>query len=112
MNVRVPDILVAPLTDERGEIVAPDPVLIIEVLSPGNEDDTRDNIRAYSTLPSVREMAALSSTRVRAEVHRRLPDGTWAPDPEIVEAGGRLRFETLALDVPLTQAYATTYLRR
>ena len=112
MNVRVPDILVAPLTDERSEIVAPDPVLIVEILSPGNEDDTRDNIRAYATLPSVREMAAVSSTRIRAEVHRRLSDGTWAPDPEVVDAGGRLRFDTVALDVPLVEAYATTYLRR
>ncbi|MBV9749165.1 MAG: Uma2 family endonuclease [Acetobacteraceae bacterium] len=111
-NVRVPDVLVAPLTDERSEIVAPDPVLIAEILSPGNEDDTRDNIRAYATLPSVREMAALSSSRIRAEVHRRLSDGTWAPDPEFVEAGGRLRLDTVALDTPLVEAYATTYLRR
>jgi Uma2 family endonuclease len=85
MNVRVPDVVVAPLTDERSEISAPDPVLIVEILSPGNKDDTRDNIRAYATLPTVREMAVLSSTRVRAEVHRRLPDGSWAPDPEIVK---------------------------
>jgi len=112
MNIRVPDIVVAPMTDERGEQMVPDPVLVIEVLSPGNEDDTRDNIRTCATLPSVREMAVLSSTRVRAEVHRRLPDGSWAPDPEIVEVGGRLRFETVALDASLAQAYATTYLGR
>ncbi len=112
MNVRVPDVVVAPLADERGEIVAPDPVLVVEVLSPGNTDDTRDNIRSYANLPSGREMAVIHSPRQRAEIHRREADGSWAANPEIVEPGAHLRLATVALDIPLAQVYARSYLAR
>ncbi len=110
MNVRVPDIAVTAAPDERGVQTVPDPLLIIEILSPGNQDDTRDNIRAYSTLPSVQELVVLSSTRVSAEVHRRDTEGNWQPDPELVGAGERLRLPSAGLDVALAEAYEATWL--
>ncbi len=111
-NVRVPDITVTAAPDQRGEQVVSDPILIVEILSPGNQDDTRDNIRAYATLPSVREMAVLSSTRLQAEVHRRNEGGAWRADPEVIGAGERLRLASIGLDIPLVEAYAGTFLAR
>lgn len=111
-NVRVPDLVVAPSTDERGEQVVPDPVLLIEVLSPGNTGNTRDNVRAYATLPSVAEIVVVHSTRILAEVSRRGPDGAWLAEPEHVEAGGRLRLASVGLDCPLDALYRTTWLAR
>ena len=70
-NVRVPDLVVAPNDDMRGDQVVADPLLILEILSPGNSDGTRDNVRAYATLSSVREIAVVHTGRVLAEIHRR-----------------------------------------
>ena len=112
INVRVPDVVVTAAPDERGQQTVPDPVLIVEVLSPGNQDDTRDNVRAYATLPSVREIAVLHSTRILAEVHRRGPDGVWAADPEWVGPGERLFLAGVGLDRAIEDAYTGTWLAR
>ena len=34
--------------------MTPDPILLVEVLSPGNAQDTYENVRAYATLASVK----------------------------------------------------------
>lgn len=111
-NVRVPDLAVTAALLERIQQELPEPCLIIEILSPGNQDDTRDNIRAYATLPSVQEMAVLYSTRLLAEVHRRDASGAWLPNPETVAADGRLRLPSVGFDVPLAEAYEGTWLAR
>ena len=111
-NVRVPDLVVTATLDERGQQVVPDPVLMIEVLSPGNQDDTRDNARAYATLASVQEVAVVHSTRVLVEVHRRGQDGAWLPNPELVEPGDRLRLLSVGLDCTIEAVYRTTWLAR
>src|ERR671933_996226 len=56
MNLRVPDIGVTCTRIERGQIVLPDPVLLVEILSPGNDRETWENVWAYSTIPSVQEI--------------------------------------------------------
>ena len=109
-NVRVPDLAVTAARLERTQQELPEPLLIIEILSPGNQDDTRDNVRAYATLPSVQEMVVLYSTRLCAEVHRRDAKGAWLPNPETVAANGRLRLPSVCLDVPLAEAYEGTWL--
>lgn len=111
-NVRVPDLVASAAPNEPGQQTVPDPVLIVEVLSPGNEDDTRDNVRAYTRLPGLREIAVLHSTRMLAEVYRRGPDGMWQPVPESVGPGGRLRLPSVALDCALEDAYTGTWLAR
>ena len=111
-NVRVPDLVVTATPDERGQQAIPDPVLLVEVLSPGNQDDTRDNVRAYATLASVQEIAVLHSTRVLAEVHRRDPAGVWLPDPEYLGPGERLRLRSVYLDCLVEDTYRGTWLLR
>lgn len=110
MNIRVPDVAVTAAPEERGQQTLPNPILIIEILSPSTQSDTRDNIRAYATLPSLQEIAVLHSTRIFAEVHRRDSSGDWLPNPETVAADGRLRLESVGLDVLLAGAYKGTYL--
>jgi len=111
INVRVPDLAVTAAPIERMQQELSEPLLIIEILSPGNQDDTRDNVRAYATLPSVQEMVVLYSTRLLAEVHRRDANGAWLPNPEVVAADGCLRLPSVGLDVPLAEAYEGTWLQ-
>lgn len=109
-NVRVPDVLVAAARAARKQQTVPEPLMVVEVLSPGNARDTRDNVRSYATLRSVREMAIVDSTRMRAEIYRRDPAGDWAADPEIVGPGGRLRLSSVGLDCAIEEAYRGTWL--
>lgn len=111
-NVRVPDLVVAPSDDQRGDQVVTDPLLFVEILSPGNSDQTRDNVRAYATLSSVREIAVVHTGRVLAEVHRRDATGAWQPDPDVVGPGERLWLPSISLDCPLVEIYANTWLTR
>jgi hypothetical protein len=59
---------------------APTRMTLTEFLSPGNGAQTRANIWAYTTIPSVREILAVNSTRIEAELLRRNADGTWPED--------------------------------
>lgn len=111
-NVRVPDLVVAPGDDVRGDQAVDDPVLIVEILPPGNSDDTRDNVRAFATLSGVREIAVFHTSRVLAEIHRRDGSGAWQADPELVETGARLQLATIGLDCQLDEVYANTWLTR
>ena len=81
---------------------------LIEILSPSNEAETRANVWAYTTIPSVAEIALLGSTEVSVEVLRRRPDGSWPERPEFVGPGGEFRIESVGFAAPLGAAYATT----
>jgi len=110
INLRVPDLGVTCTPDAPGQQVLPDPVLLIEILSPGNAADTWDNVWSYTTIPSVREIAIVHSTRVLAEVLRRAADGHWPEEPEEIGAGGTLKLESIGFACPLADVYAQTHL--
>ena len=74
-NVRVPDLGVTCQPDRSGEAIMTDPILLIELLSPGNTKDTRDNVWAYTTIPTVREIMLVHTTQQRVELLRRQSDG-------------------------------------
>jgi Uma2 family endonuclease len=63
-NARAPDLGVtcAPPSDDW-ELMRP--VFLLEILSPTNEQDTRDNVWAYMTIPSVQQILLVDSTAVR-----------------------------------------------
>ncbi len=109
-NMRVPDLGVTCTRIEAGQIELPDPVLLIEILSPGNEADTRDNVWAYATIPSVQEILVVHSTRMTAELLRRRADRSWPEEPEEIAANGTLRLEAIDLTCPLAELYARTHL--
>ena len=97
--------------DAPGQDALPDPIALIEILSPGNTQDTWDNVWAYTTIPSVREIALVHSTRVLAVLLRRGVDGHWPAVPVEIGNGDTLRLESIGFACPLRDAHAQTHLR-
>lgn len=108
-NFRIPDLAVTCAPPALGLMVA-DPILLIEILSPSNEAQTRANIWAYTTIPSVREILAVHSTRIEAELLRRGADGTWPEEPDIPAASDTLTLDSIDFASPLIALYRTTAL--
>jgi Uma2 family endonuclease len=110
INVRVPDLGVSCTPDAPGQQALPDPILLVEILSPGNTADTWDNVWSYCTIPSVQEIAIVHSTRVLVELLRRGSDSHWPEQPEEIGSGGALRLESIGFACPLSDVYAQTHL--
>jgi Uma2 family endonuclease len=110
VNLRVPDLGVTCVPDAPGQQTLPDPILLIEILSPGNVRDTWDNVWSYTTIPSVREILVVHSTRRFAELLRRDAEGNWPPEPEEMGPDGTLRLDSIAFACPLPAIYAQTHL--
>ncbi len=108
-NFRVPDLGVTCAPPALGLMVA-DPILLVEILSPSNEGETRANIWAYTTIPSVQEILAVHSTRIEAELLRRNPDATWPEEPDIIAASDTLTLSCIDFATPLAALYRTTAL--
>ena len=109
-NHRVPELGVT-CTPNRADVHnTPDPVLLIEVLSPSNAADTWSNIPLYATLPSVTEILIVDSTKVAAELLRRGRDGNWPQDPEPIAIGGVITLASIGLELPLAEVYGGTHL--
>jgi Uma2 family endonuclease len=109
-NFRIPDLGVTCAPNVPGAVMTPDPILLIEILSPGNAADTWDNIPHYASLPSVAEILIVHSTRVRAELLRRDAHGDWPENPTVIDGKGVVRLDSIGLDLPLAEAYASTHL--
>jgi Uma2 family endonuclease len=108
-NVRVPDLVVAQFNERDGAQVVSDPLLIIEILSPGNGKDTRNNVACYSTLASMQEIAIVHSQRPFVEIQRRDATGAWLPDPETVGVGETVRLASAGLECLLDEIYSGTW---
>jgi Uma2 family endonuclease len=100
-NYRVPDLGVtrAPPTLDQ---MMPEPLLLIEILSPSNETETWANIWAYTTIPTIAEILAVHSTRIEAELLRRGADGSWPKEPEIIGPDGPWRCTASDIRRPLS----------
>ena len=106
-NVRVPDLGVTCSPLAPGQAALPDPVLLIEILSPSNQAKTWSNVWAYTSIPSVREILVLHSTRVTAEILRRAATGSWPEEPEqLLE--GHLELISVGFRVAMADLYART----
>lgn len=109
-NFRQPDVTVTCKPNVKGHKAIPDPTVVIEILSPSNASDTWDNVRNYMTVPSVREIAIIHSTRVFAELLVRNADGEWPSDPVALKANDMPRLESLDFEMTVASAYRGTYL--
>jgi Uma2 family endonuclease len=107
-NLRVPDLGVTCTPIRAGQIELP--VLLVEILSPGNEPDTWENVWAYASIPSVQEILVVQSTRIGVELLRRRPDRSWPEEPEGTDAKGTLRLETIDFTCPVLELYVGTHL--
>lgn len=107
-NFRIPDLGVTCAPPGSG-LAVPETVLLVEVLSPGNEAQTRTNVWAYTTIPGVREILLVHSTRIGAELLRRGPDGVWPEGPTLLGPQDRLVLESVEdFEAPLAAFYRTT----
>lgn len=88
---------------ERGRDHVPDPVLLVEVLSPSTEvHDRGRKVEDYSRLPSVKEILLVSSEERRVRYWRR--DGArWIVEDLIGEA--QLSLEMAGKPIPLAAIY-------
>jgi Uma2 family endonuclease len=109
-NLRVPHLAVTCTPLLAGQRVVADPVLLIEILSPGNEAQTRQNVRAYTTIPSVLEILVVQSVRIGAERLRRDAVGAWPDDPQIIGTDDLLHLDSIDLTCPLREIDAGTFL--
>ena len=87
--------------------MVPEPVLLIEILSPGNESQTRSNIWTYTTIPSVQEILAVRSTRLEAELLRRSSDGNWPGLPAIIRLPAQLELASIGFTIAIADIYRT-----
>jgi Uma2 family endonuclease len=110
INLRLPALAVTATPGRADQHMMLNPMLLIEILSPGNTADTWDNVWSYTTIPSVREIAVVHSTRVLVELLRRDAEGHWPPEPEEIGPGGTLRMESIGYAGPLADIYAQTHL--
>ncbi len=108
INLRIPDLAVTCAPIDAATTLA-DPVLIVEILSPSNQAQTRANVWSYTTIPSVREILVLHTVAIGAEILRRDADGGWPREPERVTEG-LLRLESIDFAVPIADVYARTSL--
>ena len=108
-NYRVPDIGItcAPPSDSQ---MLPDPLILIEILSPTNETESWANVWTYLSIPTVMEVLVVNSTRVDAELLRRNPDGTWPEVPTLIGSEDALNLDSIGFTVPLAALYRTTTL--
>lgn len=109
-NMRVPDLGVTCTPYEQEQSALPEPVLLIEILSPSNQAKTWTNVWAYTSIPSVREILVLRSDRIAAELLRRGADGEWPERPILVSAEDELVLESVGFRVGLSEIYARTRL--
>jgi Uma2 family endonuclease len=108
-NYRVPDLGVT-CAPPSNDLMLPEPVLLIEILSPSNEAETRANVWAYTTVPSVREILTVRSTRIEAESLIRNADGSWPPEAAIIGPNGDVALPSIGFTAPLAAFYRTTAL--
>ena len=106
-NVRAPDLAVMCAPPSKSKIF-PDPVLIIEVLSPSNQKDIWDSIYAMATIPALTEIAVVDNEAVRVEVFRLGPDGAWPKGGEVFEGGATVRLDSIGAELPVSEIYAGT----
>ena len=108
-NFRIPDVGVTCTALTPGEPAIPDPILLIEILSPSNPAETWINVWAYTTISSVQEILVIRTDTVGAYLLRRNADGTWPYVPASVDHG-ELVLESIDFRTPFSTLYVGTWL--
>lgn len=97
------DITVSCERRESYKGIVEEPLLIVEILSPGTErDDVFVKLPAYQRIPSLEEILYVETEEIAATVYRRAPEG-WSTIP--VGREERLLLETVGLDIALADLY-------
>jgi Uma2 family endonuclease len=100
----IADLAVTCRPHRSGEQLVQDPILIVEVLSPGTErHDRRTKVPAYRDIESVQEILLIDSEAAYAEIFRR-NGAAWFS--EIVRGGeAELHLSSIELQLPMAELY-------
>jgi Uma2 family endonuclease len=104
-NVRRPDVTVTCAPHTKGERAVPQPVLVAQVLSPHNQDEQWESIRACATVGSIIEILVVDSETIDMQVFRRDAGGGWPMEPDRATAGGTTRIASLELELAVKDVY-------
>lgn len=107
-NIRKPDVAVTCTPHTKGQRLFPYPILIVEVLSPSNANDTWESIQACATVGSVAEILVVDSEMIDVQVFRRDDKGIWPTEPERVAMEGVVRLTSLDMEMPVAEIYRGT----
>lgn len=89
--------------DSQRQIVEA-PLVVIEILSPTTEaTDRREKLRAYRTLPSLKEYLLVSQEQAQVEIYRRRGDIGW--DIITYEPGDTVEIASLELKLGMDDIY-------
>jgi Uma2 family endonuclease len=108
-NFRIPDIGVTCAPVPRGVIEIAEPILLIEILSPGNPEETWANVWACTNIQSVQEILVIRTASIGVQLLRRAPDGSWPDVPLAIEAGD-LDLQSIGFRLPIAPLYTGTWL--
>jgi Uma2 family endonuclease len=108
-NVRAPDLAVTCVASKPNSKLFPDPILIVEVLSPSNQHETWESIRALASLSTMREILVVDSSRIHVEILRRDAAGDW-PNVGIVVDGGSFELTSIGATLNVADVYAGSVL--
>jgi Uma2 family endonuclease len=89
--------------DSQQQIVEA-PLVVIEILSPTTEaTDRREKLRAYRTLPSLKEYLLVSQEQAQVEIYRRRGDIGW--DIITYEPGDTVEIASLEIKLDMDEIY-------
>ena len=89
--------------DSQQQIVE-EPLIVIEILSPSTEAvDRREKLRAYRTLPSLKEYLLVSQDKAQVEIYRRRGDIGW--DVITYESGDIVEIASLEFNIGMNDIY-------
>lgn len=99
-----PDLVVTCSPIPQTEYVCPDPILVVEVLSPTTEQiDRREKLLAYQRIDTIKEYVLVAQDQSLIEVYRRQDDGVW--EHEKFGHDGDLHLGSVGTDIPIDEIY-------
>jgi Uma2 family endonuclease len=97
-------------SDQKGDrLSVKNPVVVVEVVSPGSEDyDRNDKVAIYKAIPTVRDYLIVDPYERTVEHHARDEDGSWRFS---VVSQGEVPLVGVSIALPLTEVFADLDLR-
>jgi Uma2 family endonuclease len=107
-SVRYPDITVTCTPFGGKDDIVPDPIVVIEVISPSTEREDRGRKKFdYFATPSIQQYAIIEQDARRVDLYTRSGD-RWTD--EIVEGDATLTLSSIGVDITLNAIYEDTEL--
>lgn len=107
-NVRYPDLSVTCSPIAGSDDIVPDPVVVIEILSPSTERDDRGRKKFdYFATPSIRQYAIVEQDERRIDLYTRT-ETAWID--EVITGNAVLNLSAVGVAIPLDTIYEDTEL--